>query len=187
MKIKSLLMSASVFSISLSVSAFFNTNSFPAFGSGTGYNSTVPWSNNANWNPMSMGGGQYSPANDAKNLSRYGAYPRSLQQYRQDPRFRPANSMMPMANPVQPSNWLTDTDFSKTLEQIKSSGNKTFFVNEMPINFEQGYQHIQNQTEDIQRAIETQMKNYRNTDSIYGKQGYELSPAASSTSRVESE
>ena len=184
MKMK-LLLSVSVFLTSLSASAFFNTDSFPAFGTGTGYNSAAPWSNNSNWNPMSVGGGQYSPANDARNMSRYVAHPRSLQQYRQEPIFIPANIMMPMVNPVQPSNWLTDTDFSKTLEQIQSSGNKTFFVNEMPINFEQGYQHIQDQTRDIQQAVEAQMKRYSDVDSVYGKQGYEMSPAAASTSRVE--
>ncbi len=184
-KINLLLISLGV--ISLNVSAFFNTDNFSPFGGNSGYGNSAPWGDNLNWNPMLTGGGQYAPTNDARNMSRFGAHPRSLQNYRQDPRFRPANSRMPMTNPVQPSNWLTDTDFSKTLEQIQNSGSKTFFVNEMPISFESGYQRIQDQSREIQQAVEAQMDRYGDTNNIYGKQGYELSPAASSTSRVETD
>ncbi|SMN14817.1 hypothetical protein CRYPA_757 [uncultured Candidatus Thioglobus sp.] len=132
-------------------------------------------------------GTEYSPANDARNMNRYGVRPDSLRNYHQDPRFLPNNAVMAMPNQVQPSNWLKDTDFSQTLEQIKNSDSKAFFVNEMPVSFETGYQRIQDKSLEIRKAVETQMQNYGNTDSIYGKQGYSLSPAASSTSRVESD
>lgn len=169
------LLSALLCVLSLNSAAFFNTGGFSPFGAGTGYNSATPWSNNSNWNPMSTDS-QYSPANDAQNLSRFGAHPRSLQNYRQDPRFKPANSVM-MPNQAQPSNWLRDTDFSKTLERIKNTGDKTFFVNEMPMSFETGYQHIQEQSKGIERSVKEQMQRYN-------EQGYKLSPAAASTSRV---
>ncbi|SHN89220.1 hypothetical protein BHECKSOX_1263 [Bathymodiolus heckerae thiotrophic gill symbiont] len=173
--------------LTLSASAFFNTDNLSPFGNGSiGYNSTAPWNKGSNWNPMFTGVG-YSPANDARNMSRYGARPDSLRDYRQDPRFLPNSSAMAAPNQVQPSNWLKDTDFSQTLKQIKNSGSKVFFVNEMPVSFEAGYQRTQDQSLEIRKAIEAQMQNYGNTNSIYGKQGYLLSPAASSTSRIESD
>lgn len=99
--------------------------------------------------------------------------------------------MMTVPNQIQPSNWLQETDFSKTLDQIKGSGSKTFFVNEMPVNFNEGYQRLQLQTEDIEKSIREQMNQYSDntnlTNNIYGKQGYSLSPAAASTSRVDVE
>lgn len=168
---------------SLNAVAFFDTNSFSPFGNGTGYNSTTPWSNSSNWNPMSTGV-QYSPANDARNMSRYGARPNSLRSYRQNPEFQTNNAMRVMPNQIQPSNWLQETDFSRTLEQIKGSGSKTFFVNEMPINFNEGYQRIQTQSEDIEKAVRAQLNRYgdgsRLTNGIYNG----LSPAAASTPRV---
>ncbi len=176
--------------LALNSNAFFNSESFSPFGNGTGYNSATPWSTNSNWNPMSTGA-QYSPENDARNMSRYGAHPGSLKSYRQDPRFRSNSAMIPMPNQVQPSNWLKETDFSKTLEQIKNSGSKTFFVNEMPMSFDENYKNIQAQSQNIENAVKEQMRRYGETngltDNIYGKQGYSLSPAAASTSRVVSE
>ena len=169
--------------VSLNAVAFFDTNSFSPFGSGTGHTSTAPWSSNSNWNPMATGV-QYSPANDARNMSRYGARPSSLRNYRQNPAFQPNNAMMVMPSQIQPSNWLQETDFSKTLEQIKGSGSKTFFVNEMPVSFNESYQHIQTQSKNIENAVREQMNRARLTDDIYGKQGYSLSPAAASTPRV---
>ncbi len=174
--------------LSLNAAAFFNTGSFSPFGSGTGFNNSNPWSSNSNWNPFSENG-QFSPENDAKNLARYGAHPRTLKNYRQDPRFKPENVMTQTINQVQPSNWLTETDFSKTLETIKNTGSKTFFVGESPINFDQGYQRIRTEAQEIDRSvrdyIQQHSKQLGSTDNIYGKQGYALSPAASSVSRVE--
>ena len=170
--------------LTLNAQAFFNTDNFSPFGNGTGYNSTAPWSSSSNWNPMSTGT-QYSPSNDARNMSRYGAHPSSLRNYRQDSRFVPNNSMMAIPNQVQPSNWLKETDFSATLEKIKNSGSKTFFVNEVPMSFDEGYKHVQAQSEDIEKALKEQMERYGEIDNIYEQQGYGLSPAASSTSRVE--
>jgi len=171
---------------SLNATAFFNTDGFAPFGNGTGYTSTAPWSSNSNWNPMATGS-QFSPANDARNMSRYGARPSSLKSYRQNPAFQPTTTMMVMPNQIQPSNWLQETDFSKTLEQIKGSGSKTFFVNEMPVNFNENYQRLQAQSQNIENAVREQMNRARLTDDIYGKQGYGLSPAAASTPRVENE
>ncbi|MDG2395429.1 hypothetical protein [Candidatus Thioglobus sp.] len=167
---------------SVNASAFFNTDSMMPFATGTGYNNSVPWSNNANWNPMS-GNGQYSPANDARNMSRYGARPTSLKSYRQNPTFIPNNAMV-IPSQAQPSNWLQDTDFSKTLEQITHSTSKTFFVDEMPINLGTGIQNFKDQSREIEKAVGNQLHYSGNSDSIYGKQGYGLSPAASTTSRV---
>ena len=172
--------------VSFNATAFFSTNGFMPFGNGTGYTSTAPWSNNSNWNPMASGA-QFSPANDARNMSRYSNRPSSLRNYRQNPAFQPNNAMMVMPNQMQPSNWLQETDFSKTLEQIKGSGSKTFFVNEMPVNFNEGYQNIQAQSQNIENAVKEQIKRARLTDDIYGKQGYGLSPAAASTLRVNAE
>jgi hypothetical protein len=128
-------------------------------------------------------GTQYSPSNDARNMSRYGARPYSLKSYRQNPAYIPNNSMI-IPSQAQPSNWLQDTDFSKTLEQITHSSSKTFFVDEMPLNLETGIQHVKDQSRVIEKAVSNQLNYNVNSDSIYGKQGYELSPAASTTSRV---
>ncbi len=156
---------------SLSATAFFNADSFAPFGNGTGHTSQTPWSNGSNWNPMSTGE-QYSPENDARNMSRYGARPGTLKNYRQNNTFQPNNAMMVTPNQIQPSNWLQETDFSKTLDQIKGSGSKTFFVNEMPVNFNEGYKQMQSQSQNAEQAVRGQM------------QGQSLSPAASSTPRI---
>jgi hypothetical protein len=195
MKISILLLTSLLIS-STSVNAFLNTDNFSPFGNmgnmgnmgnlGGFDGSNSPWSNNSNWNPMSSGS-QYAPANDVRNMSRFGAQPRSLRSYRQDPRFTPENNMMQMPNQVQPSNWLKDTDFSKTLEQIKNTGSKNFFVNEVPFSFDKGYQHVQDQSLEIEKALKDQMQRYDNKDAIYGRQGYSLSPAASSTPRVDTD
>jgi len=156
---------------SFGATAFFNADSFAPFGNGTGHTSQTPWSSDSNWNPMSTGE-QYSPANDARNMSRYGARPGTLKNYRQNNTFQPNNAMMATPNQLQPSNWLQETDFSKTLEQIKGSDSKTFFVNEMPVNFNEGYQQIQSRSQNIKQAARGQMHSQN------------LSPAASSTPRI---
>ena len=174
---------------SVNAAAFFNTDNFAPFGLDSGNNNSMPWgsnsmpwNNNTNWNPM-LSNGHYSPSNDARNMSRFGAHPTSLKNYRDNPGFVPSNTMF-VPNQVQPSNWLKDTDFSKTLEHMTNSSSKTFFVNEMPINLDSGFQHIQDQTIELEKAVNKQVLRYGNTESIYGKQGYELSPAASTTPRV---
>ncbi len=186
----SILLLASLLISSTSVNAFLNTDNFSPFGNmgnlGGFDGSNSPWSNNSNWNPMSSGS-QYAPANDARNMSRFVAHPRSLRSYRQGSMFTPENNMMQMPNQVQPSNWLKDTDFSKTLEQIKYTGSKNFFVNEVPYSFDKGYQHVQDQSLEIQEALKGKMQRYDNKDAIYGRQGYSLSPAASSTLRVDTD
>jgi len=157
--------------ISMSATAFFSADSFTPFGNGTGHTSQTPWSNGSNWNPMSTGE-QYSPENDARNMSRYGARSGALKNYRQNNSFQPNNAMMATPNQIQPSNWLQETDFSKTLDLIKGSGSKTFFVNEMPVNFNESYKQMQSQSQNAEQAVRGQM------------QGQRLSPAASSTHRV---
>jgi hypothetical protein len=177
MKITNLLLILlSVFS--LNTTAFFNANGFSSFGNNPSYNNLMPWGNNQNWRPVSVNG-QYYPV---KNINRFGDNYRSLQNYRQNPM---ANNKVPTPNLIQPSSWLLDTDFSKTLEQVKKPDNKTFFVNEMPINFKADYQQIQKPSKDIQQIVETPISIYSDTDNIYGKRSYGLSPAASSTIRVE--
>jgi hypothetical protein len=166
---------------SLNTTAFFNTNGFSSFGNNSPYNNLIPWGNNQNWSPMSANG-QYYPVKNIRNINRFDDNYRSLQNYRQNPM---ANNRVPKANLIQPSSWLMDTDFSKTLEQVKKPDSKTFFVNEIPINFKADYQQIQKQSKGIQQIVKTPMSAYSDTDNIYGKQGYGLSPAASSTTRVE--
>jgi hypothetical protein len=152
---------------SMSATAFFNADSFTPFGNGTGHTSQAPWSNGSNWNPMSSGK-QYSPQNDARNMSRYGVRSGTLN----NNAFQQNNAMMATPNQIQPSNWLQETDFSKTLDQIKGSGSKTFFVNEMPVNFNEGLKQMQSQSQNAEQAFRGQI------------QGQSLSPAASSTPRV---
>ena len=175
--------------LSVNASAFWGGNNFFPFTSGlnSGYNNPWAGTSNTNWGPFATAD-QWSPENDAANMSRYGAHPRSLQQYKEDPRFRPENIATETQNLVKPSNWLTDTDFSATLEKIKDTGNKTFFVNETPTSFDQGYQRIKSETENIDKAVKDYIQQYSNqlgsVDGIYGKQGYALSPAALSTARI---
>lgn len=155
--------------VSFNAVAFFNTNGLSPFGNGTGYTSQAPWSNNSNWNPMSAGE-QYSPQNDARNMSRFGARPATLKNYRQNNALQQNNAMMATPNQIQPSNWLQETDFSKTLDQIQGSGSKTFFVNEMPVSFNDGYKQMRSQSQNAAQAVRGQMQS--------------LSPAASSTPRI---
>ncbi|MDB9828960.1 hypothetical protein OAC28_00185 [Candidatus Thioglobus sp.] len=157
--------------ISMNAAAFFDTTGFSPFGNGTGHTSQAPWSNNSNWNPISAGE-QYSPQNDARNMSRFGARPSTLKNYRQNNAFQQNNAMIATPNQIQPSNWLKETDFSKTLDQIQGSGSKTFFVNEMPVNFNDGYKQMQSQSQNAAQAVRAQM------------QGQNLSPAAASTPRI---
>ncbi len=161
--------------------AFFNVDSLSPFGNNAGYNSAAPWTSNSNWNPMATSA-QYSPANDAKNMSRFGARPNSLQAHRQGPRFKMANNMRAAPNQVQPSNWLQDTDFSKTLEKIKNTGSKTFFVNEAPMRFESGYQQAQGQSKGATKGLVWQ---YSKAENAYNNQDYGLPPAAASTPRAQ--
>lgn len=167
---------------SVNATAFINTDNFTPFGSSSGNNIYMPWNGNTNWNPM-LSNGQYSPFNDARNMSRYGAHPVSLKNYRENPGFVTSNTMF-IPNQVQPSNWLKDTDFSKTLEHLTNSSGKTFFVNEMPINLDSSLKNIKDQTIKLHKVTNEQILRYGNNESIYGKQGYELSPAASTTPRV---
>ncbi len=110
-----------VLTLSTSVPAFwggnnnwspFNTNSWAPFGSGTGYNSSTPWSGNSNWNPFGTSN-NWSPRNDAANMSRYSGRPSSLMQYRRNPGFRPNNIALEVNDVVKPSNWLTETVFCR--------------------------------------------------------------------------
>lgn len=115
-------------------------------------------------------GEQYSPQNDARNMSRFGARPATLKNYRQNNALQQNNAMMATPNQIQPSNWLQETDFSKTLDQIQGSGSKTFFVNEMPVSFNDGYKQMRSQSQNAAQAVRGQMQS--------------LSPAASSTPRI---
>ena len=174
---------------STTASAFFNGNNWSSpFGQGAGAYSNNPWSNNSAWNPFSDGA--FSPANDARNLSRYGAMPESLRQYRQNNTYMPTPSA-PAFEAAKPSNWLRETDFSSTLGQIKDTGSKAFYVNQP--SFSSQFQKIQQESQEIDQAVRDYMQRYdqsrgmatRPSDGIYGKQGYALSPAAMSTPKIE--
>jgi hypothetical protein len=154
--------------LAFKVGAFFNTAHFSPFENTTNYNNMALWDGRYNWNPL-FTGAQYSPENDARNMSRYGAQSQSFNNYQQHSTSQPSR---PVAKNVQPSNWLIATDFSKTLDNLKNSGSKTFFVRELSTNFNQPYPHS------------APIKSYQGVDNIYAKQTYDLSPAADSTSRV---
>lgn len=162
------------------VLAFWGGNSWSPFGN-----------SNSNWSPFSTGlsTSQWSPKNDAANMSRYGAYPRSLMQYKKNPKFVPSSTIPEATNLVQPSNWLVETDFTSTLEKIKDSS-KTFFVNETSdMGFVEDYKRIQKEASNINKEVRNYINNrtgnLSSTDYIYGKQGYAISPAAASTAKIE--
>jgi hypothetical protein len=172
-----------------SVHAFWdgnNTNWSP-FGAGTGYNNQAPWGDNSNWNPFSATDARWSPKNDAANLSRYGNRPPVLMQYKKDPRFQPSYLVRPsFQNRIKPSNWLTETDFASTLIDM-GEHNKDFFVDDnfSPLDLPKSYLRAKSESVGINKMLRDRapLAPYKNgaTDNIYGKQGYGLSPAASST------
>jgi len=166
---------------SSAVSAFWNGNntSWSPFGMGTGYNNQAPWANNSDWNPFGTSG-NWGPRNDAANLSRYGARPQSLTQYRQNPVFRPIDTMPSFQDRVEPSNWLKETDFAST----------TFIVDDFAaFGLSDGYVRAKAETFGVGRVLRDHALQQTNdvfgdTSTIYGKQGYALSPAASSTRKI---
>ena len=180
-----------VFSISTASMAFWgNTNTWSPFGTGTGYNNPAPWGNNSNWNPFTSGAsGQWSPKNDAANLSRFGAKPPVLMQYKKDPRFQPNYYLGEFQNQVQPSNWLRETDFASTLEQV-GSDDKSFTVGDFSIfGLSDSYARAKAETLGLGRVLRDHAVQHSNSvlgdkSTIYGKQGYALSPAASSTEQI---
>ncbi len=176
---------------SSTASAFWggnNTNWMP-FGTGTGYNNQSPWSNNSNWNPFGTGG-NWSPRNDAANLSRYGARPKALMQYRKDPRFQVNNTVPEIQNRIRPSNWLTETDFASTLKDMGDQ-DKTFVVDDFAaFGLSEGYARAKAETFGVGRVLRDHATQHTNDifgdrGTIYGKQGYALSPAASSTQKID--
>jgi hypothetical protein len=175
---------------SSTVSAFWNGNNtnWSPFGVGTGYNNQAPWANNSDWNPFGTSG-NWGPRNDAANLSRYGAHPQSLTQYRQNPMFRPVDSMPSFQNRVKPSNWLKETDFASTLRQAGGQG-KTFIVDDFAaFGLSDGYVRAKAETLGVgrvlrDRALQQTNDVFSDRNTIYGKQGYALSPAASSTRKI---
>ena len=175
-------------SVSTSSSAFFNLNNWSSpFSSGTGHYNNIPWSGNSKWNPFSTGN-QFSPENDARNLAKYGSKPKALEKYRSNSNYVSKMPAYVVPEVVKPSNWLTETDFGSTLEKISSTGGKDFFVNQP--SFGQEIQKIKDESLKIDQAVREYMQKYSNeslgsVDSIYGKQGYALSPAAVSTTRIE--
>ena len=188
-----------VLAISTSVPAFwggnnnwtpFSTNSWSPFGSGTGYNNQAPWGGSSNWNPMATGG-NWSPRNDAANMSRYGAHPYSLVQYRNNPMFQYEPLAPAVQNRVQPSDWLTETDFAATLEEIENNESKTFIIDDFAaFGLTDGYVRAKSETLGLGRGIRDHLGQHTDnlfgtTDTIYGKQGYALSPAASSTVKIQ--
>ena len=177
---------------SSTVSAFWNGNNvnWSPFGAATGYNNQAPWGDSSNWNPFSATDARWSPKNDAANLSRYGNRPPVLMQYKKDPKFKPSYPMRPtFQNRVKPSNWLSETDFASTLRGIDEH-NKDFFVDDnfSMLALPKSYARAKAETLGLSERFRDNMPSapYQNgsNDNIYGKQGYGLSPAASSTNRV---
>ncbi len=169
-----------------------NNANWSPFGVGTGYNNQAPWGDNSNWNPFSATDGRWGPKNDAANLSRYGARPHALTQYKKNPRFQPNYAAPVFQNRVKPSNWLTETDFASTLRDIGKQ-NKDFIVGDdfSMFGLSADYARVKAETVGLGRMLrdyETSQPRQNiktnSTDNIYGKQGYGLSPAASSTNRV---
>ena len=148
-----------------------NNANWSPFGSGTGYNNTPPWGSNSNWNPF-VTNGRWGPNNDAANLSRYGVRPKTLTQYRKKPRYVPIYPIPVSERRIKPSNWLTNTDFASTMQDFRSQG-KNFIIDEFPL--------FLNSTDYAPYKKQTTGK----TDNIYRKQGYSLSPAASSTQQID--
>jgi hypothetical protein len=175
---------------SSTVSAFWNGNNtnWSPFGAGSSYNNQVPWANNSDWNPFGTSG-SWSPRNDAANLSRYGAHPQSLTRYRQNQEFRPVDTMPSFQNRVKPSNWLKETDFASTLEQIGGQ-EKSFIVDDFAaFGLSDGYERAKSETFGLGRVLRNHALQQTNDifgdrSTIYGKQGYALSPAASSTRKI---
>ncbi len=164
-----------------------NANWSP-FGSGTGYNNSAPWGGNSNWNPF-VTSGKWGPKNDAANLSRYGARPQTLMQYRKEPRFTPVYPVPVSERRIKPSNWLTDTDFASTLQDFGSHG-KNFIADEFSP-FSQSVEYARTKAETF--GLERVLRDYApykkqaigTSENIYGRQGYSLSPAASSTQQID--
>jgi hypothetical protein len=176
--------------LSTSATAFWGGNNanWSPFGTGTGYNNQAPWSGNSDWNPFG-GSSNWSPRNDAANLSRYGGRPDSLMQYRKNPAFQPTNSVPRFQNRVEPSNWLTETDFASTLQQADDQA-KSFVVDDFSVfGLSDGYARAKAETFGIGRVLRDHASEHTSsifgdTGTIYGKQGYALSPAASSTRKI---
>ncbi len=174
-----------------SVHAFWNGNNtnWSPFGAGTGYNNQAPWGDNSNWNPFSATDARWSPKNDAANLSRYGNRPPVLMQYKKDPRFAPVYPSPVSERRIKPSNWLTDTDFASTLQDFGSQS-KNFIVDDFSrFTRSADYARAKEETFGIDRMIRDyapyKKQTVGNSDNIYGKQGYSLSPAASSTQQID--
>jgi len=175
---------------SSAVSAFWNGNNsnWSPFGVGTGYNNQAPWANNSDWNPFGTSG-SWGPRNDAANLSRYGARPQSLTQYRQNPVFRPIDTMPSFQDRVEPSNWLKETDFASTLQEVGDQS-KTFIVDDFAaFGLSDGYVRAKAETFGVGRVLRDHALQQTNDvfgdrSNIYGMQGYALSPAASSTRKI---
>ncbi len=188
-----------VLTISTSVPAFwggnnswspFNVNSWSPFGGATGLNNPAPWSNSSNWNPLGSGD-VWNPSNDAAMMSRYSARPKSLMKYRKGSNFVPNNVAPRAKNVVKPSNWLTETDFAATLEEVQKNETKTFIVDDFAaFGLLDGYERAKSETLGLGKIIRDHVGQHKSsffgtTDTIYGKQGYALSPAASSTVKIE--
>ncbi|TEU26467.1 MAG: hypothetical protein E3I13_00475 [Gammaproteobacteria bacterium] len=175
---------------SSATSAFWDGNNanWSPFGSGTGYNNQAPWSNNSDWNPFG-GSSNWSPRNDAANLSRYGGRPQSLKQYRKNPAFQPTNAVPSFQNRVKPSNWLKETDFASTLQKVGGK-EKSFIVDDFAaFGLSEGYARAKAETFGVGRVLRDHASQHTNDifgdkSTIYGKQGYALSPAASSTRKI---
>jgi hypothetical protein len=94
--------------------------------------------------------------------------------------FRPGDSMPNFQDRVKPSNWLKETDFDSTLQQAGGQG-KTFIVDD--------FVRAKSETLGLGRMLRDQALQQTNDvfgdrSTIYGKQGYSLSPAASSTQKI---
>jgi hypothetical protein len=92
-------------------------------------------------------------------------------------------------NRVKPSNWLQETDFASTLQKI-GGPEKSFIVDDFAaFGLSDGYVRAKAETFGVGRVLRDHALQQTNDvfgdrSNIYGKQGYALSPAASSTRKI---
>ena len=169
----------------INVSAFWGNNNWSPFGNNTGYYNNAPWGSSSNWNPFSSGD-SFNPMYDAKNMSLYGVDPRHLGPYNTK-----NDAYYLIQNQTRPSNWLQETDFASTLDKTNNQVDKGFIVDELKaFGLSDGYARAKAESLGFERALHSYRTNTRgsektHTEGVYGKQGYGLSPAASSTNKIQ--
>ena len=103
--------------------------------------------------------------------------------------FRPIDTVPSFQDRVEPSNWLKETDFASTLQEVGDQS-KTFIVDDFAaLGLSDGYVRAKAETFGVDRALRDHALQQTNDvfgdrGAIYGIQGYALSPAAASTRKI---